>query len=81
MPAATFEELSLLAFCTMHFGQQPAVDWVQALLQETMFKMDQVRGCMEDVWGGVGKIGEAWESVSQGVTAWDCVRDVWAHLP
>ena len=43
MPAASAEDLSLLAYCTLHFGQQPDAAWVRALLQESMFKMEEVR--------------------------------------
>ena len=43
MPAASAEALSLLAYCTLHFGQQPDAAWVRALLQESMFKMEEVR--------------------------------------
>ena len=44
MPSATAEELSLMAYCSLHFGQRPGPEWVRALIQESLFKMPEVRG-------------------------------------
>jgi hypothetical protein len=42
MPASSFEELSLMAYAMLHFGMQPDAQWLQALLKETLFKMEEV---------------------------------------
>jgi hypothetical protein len=42
MASATAEELSLMAYCALHFGQRPSPGWVMALLQESYFKMPEV---------------------------------------
>ncbi|KAG1660558.1 hypothetical protein FOA52_002002 [Chlamydomonas sp. UWO 241] len=40
LPSACFEELSLLAFATLHFGRQPPPEWTRRVLLESHAKMD-----------------------------------------